>query len=45
MQEHDTLWGIAARLLGCGKRYPEIMEANGLRSDVIWAGRVLGIPD
>lgn len=43
--EHDTLWGIAARLLGSGKRYPEIMEANGLRSDVIRAGMVLRIPD
>lgn len=45
VQEHDTLWGIAARLLGSGKRYPEIMEANGLRSDVIRAGMVLRIPD
>lgn len=43
--EHDTLWGIAARFLGSGKRYPEIMEANGLRSDVIRAGMVLRIPD
>lgn len=43
--EHDTLWGIAARLLGSGKRYAEIMEANGLRSDVIRAGMVLRIPD
>ena len=43
--EHDTLWGIAARLLGSGKRYPEIMEANGLHSDVIRAGMVLRIPD
>lgn len=45
VREHDTLWGIAARLLGSGKRYPEIMEANGLRSDVIRAGMVLRIPD
>ena len=45
VREHDTLWGIAARLLGSGKRYTEIMEANGLRSDVIRAGMVLRIPD
>ena len=41
VREDDTLWGIAARFLGSGKRYPEIMELNGLRSDVIRAGMVL----
>lgn len=45
VREHDTLWGIAARLLGSGKRYAEIMEVNGLCSDVIRAGMVLRIPD
>lgn len=44
VQEHDTLWGIAKRFLGSGKRYPEIMELNGMRSDVIRAGMVLKMP-
>jgi hypothetical protein len=44
VQEDDTLWGIAARFLGSGKRYPEIMELNGLRSDVIRTGMVLKMP-
>ena len=44
VREDDTLWGIAARFLGSGRRYPEIMELNGLHSDVIRAGMVLKMP-
>lgn len=45
VQEGDTLWGIASRLLGNGDRYPEIKSLNGLTSDVIYAGQLLRIPD
>ena len=41
----DSLWGIAAKLLGKGSRYPEIKSLNGLTSDVITAGQVLKIPE
>lgn len=41
----DSLWGIAAKLLGKGSRYPEIKGLNGLTSDVITAGQVLKIPE
>ena len=44
VQKNDTLWGIAARLLGNGSRYREIQSLNGLTSDVIYAGQVLRIP-
>lgn len=40
----DSLWKIAARILGKGKRYPEIMELNGLTSTSIREGQVLKIP-
>lgn len=40
----DSLWRIAARLLGDGRRYPEIKKLNGLTSDVIHAGQKLKIP-
>lgn len=40
----DSLWRIAARLLGDGRRYPEIKKLNGLTSDIIRAGQKLKIP-
>lgn len=40
----DTLWGIAVKTLGAGERYPQIMTANGLTSDMIYPGQVLVIP-
>lgn len=45
VKKNDTLWGIAASLLGNGSRYKEIMTLNGLTSDVIYAGQVLKIPN
>lgn len=44
VKKNDTLWGIAASLLGNGSRYPEIKTLNGLTSDVIYVGQVLKIP-
>lgn len=41
----DSLWAIAARFLGDGRRYPEIRELNGIKSDnVIYTGQILKIP-
>lgn len=45
VKKNDTLWGIAASLLGNGSRYPEIKTLNGLTSDVIYVGQVLKIPN
>lgn len=44
VKKNDTLWGIAASLLGNGSRYPEIKTLNSLTSDVIYVGQVLKIP-
>ena len=41
----DTLWGIAAKYLGSGIRYKEIVQLNGLKSDVIYVGNKLKIPN
>ena len=40
----DTLWSIAQRELGSGKRYTEIAELNKLASDVLTPGQVLKLP-
>ncbi|MCL2215389.1 MAG: LysM peptidoglycan-binding domain-containing protein [Defluviitaleaceae bacterium] len=44
----DTLWGIAQRYLGAGRRYPEIHAANrdviGANPNRIFPGQVLTIP-
>lgn len=44
VKQGDTLWGISRKHLGRGNLYPEIMEANGLKSTVIRPGMVLKIP-
>ena len=41
----DTLWGIAARHLGAGDRWPEIAAASRVHHpDLIHPGQVLTIP-
>lgn len=41
----DTLWAIAKKYLGDGNRYPEIVKLNGLKSNVIYSGNNLKIPN
>ena len=41
----DTLWEIAKEYLGDGSRYPEIKALNGLKSNVIYSGWKLKIPN
>ena len=41
----DTLWDIAVKYLGKGSRYTEIKKLNGLKSNVIYSGRKLKIPN
>ena len=40
----DSLWAIAARMLGSGSRYAEIKRLNGLKSELIRPGQVLRLP-
>lgn len=40
----DTLWGIAEKYLGNGKRYGEIMKLNKMATDFITVGQKLNIP-
>ena len=41
----DTLWKIAKNLLGKGSRYTEIKTLNGLKSNTVYAGQILKIPE
>ena len=41
----DTLWEIAKKYLGNGSRYKEIVSLNGLKSNVIYSGMKLKIPN
>lgn len=41
----DSLWAIAQRQLGNGWRYPEIASLNNLRSNFIYAGQTLVLPN
>lgn len=41
----DTLWAIAMKYLGNGSRYKEIVSLNGLKSNVIYSGMKLKIPN
>ena len=45
VQEDDTLWLIAKKLLGNGNRWPEIANLNGIKGTIIYAGQKLKIPD
>ena len=45
VRQGDTLWAIAAKTLGDGNRYREIMKENGLVSIFIYPGQRLKIPD
>lgn len=44
IKKGDTLWRIAQKHFGAGKRYKEIMTLNGLNSTLIHAGKQLKIP-
>ncbi len=47
VQEGDSLWGIAERVLGSGARYTEIFAANREvieDPDLIFAGQKLRVP-
>lgn len=41
VRESDTLWGIAKRYYGDGRKYKKIMEDNGMKSTVIRKGMKL----
>ncbi len=41
----DTLWDIAAKYLGNGTRYPEIKTLNELKTNTIYSGQKLKIPN
>ena len=41
----DTLWTIAKKYLGNGSRYKEIVSLNELKSNVIYSGQKLNIPN
>ena len=41
----DTLWDIAAKYLGNGARYPEVKTLNELKSNTIYSGWKLKIPN
>ena len=41
----DSLWEIAKKYLGDGSRYPEIKTLNNLKSNVIYSGWKLKIPN
>ena len=45
VQKGDSLWKIAKIHLGIGPKYTEIKKLNGLKSNTIYAGMVLKIPD
>lgn len=40
----ESLWSIAVKYYGNGNQYKKIMEANGLKSDLLHIGDVLTIP-
>ena len=45
VRQGDTLWAIAKKYLGNGSRYKEIVSLNGLKSNVIYSGMKLKIPN
>lgn len=44
VKKNDTLWGIAAKNLGDGMRYKDIIKLNGLTKEVIYVNQILKIP-
>ena len=45
VRKGDTLWAIARRFLGDGRRYREIAAANSVRNpNLIFPGQKLRIP-
>lgn len=44
VQDGDSLWSIAEKLLGSGVRWIEIYELNNLPTTVIYPGQILKIP-
>lgn len=44
VQQGDSLWSIAEKILGDGSRWIEIYELNNLPSSVIYPGQVLKLP-
>ena len=44
VQRGDKLWNLAAKFLGAGGRYKEIMEINGLATPKVKAGDRIYIP-
>ena len=44
-KQGDNLWAIARTHLGAGKRMDEIMELNGLKSDIVRPGDKFKIPN
>ena len=45
VQRGDTLWEIAKKQLGSGNRYREIVSLNGLKSNIIYSGMKLKMPN
>lgn len=43
--KNDSLWAIAEKYLGNGSRYKEIKKLNNLKSDTIFPGQILKIPN
>lgn len=41
----DTLWAIARKYLGDGSRYPEIVKLNALKTNVLYTGQKLKLPE
>ena len=44
VKKNDNLWNIAKNELGDGRRYPEIVALNNLKTDVLQVGQVLKLP-
>lgn len=45
VQDGDSLWKIAEKLLGNGNEWPKIAELNGIKDTIIYAGQKLKIPE
>ena len=45
VRKGDTLWGIAEKMLGMGRRFTEIKDLNGLTTDIIHPGQILKLPE